>query len=88
MGFGLQHRMLWVRFPPGSLRLASIKVMHQSLKLGNSDRYRGESLMKGIDMDKEKIKRLEEAGWIVGDIKQLFDLTDEDIAFIEKRLEE
>ena len=37
-------------------------------------------------MNKAKRKRLEAAGWVVGDIKQLLDLTDEDVSFIEVRL--
>lgn len=37
-------------------------------------------------MDTEKRKRLEAAGWKVGTVKDLFDLTDEDMEVIEARI--
>ena len=37
-------------------------------------------------MKSEKRKRLESAGWIVGDARDFLDLTDEEIHFIETKL--
>ena len=37
-------------------------------------------------MDKERIKKLEKAGWQMGDFGDAFDLSAEDRAFVEMRL--
>ena len=37
-------------------------------------------------MDPDKLLRLEEAGWKIGTIKELLDLTDDDMEIIELRL--
>ena len=42
--------------------------------------------MKIVKMSPEKKKRLEEAGWTVGDYGDVFGLTAEDRAFVEMRL--
>lgn len=39
-------------------------------------------------MDKDKEKRLEEAGWHIGTVAEFLDLTDEQMEEIEKRLQE